>query len=978
MPAKPVGELAAMPKCLKAVLMAMLTGSQALYGGGPRYVAGTTFFDPAAMGQPVHWAGGQVNYYVDQGPLNDSIGNQQAIAMVDAAAALWNAVPTAGVNLVRAGTLNEDVNGDDTVGGVEAGGDVIEQPTDVSPTATSYPLGVVFDADGAVLNAVLGPHTSDLNNCATYGVVVWLDSIRSDATVGHAVMVVNGLCATTAGQLAMMQFQLERAFGQILGLGASQVYPDALNSGDSDAAQAWPVMQPGSGACGPEGGICIPDAQSLKPDDIAEVNRLYPISASNLAAFPGKMLTAANTVSIDGTISFRARTGMQGVNVVARPLDRNGMPMDEYTVSAVSGAYFSGNHGNEVTGWLDAGGSPYSRWGSGDLALEGYFDMRFLPLPPGMQKASYLITFERIDPLFIYAETVGPYTVGSPDPSGVLTPVTVMNLSAGMASTLTIKAADSPVGDFSDPISQESAPRLLPPSGLWCGRLSQMSQTDWFSFPVRGNRIFTVVTQALDETGQPSNHKAMPVLGVWDGFADLGSSPVHASPGLNGDATGETWLQVASSGDDIVRLGVADWRGDGRPDYAYNGWVLYADTVEPARLPASGGPIVIHGMGFHVADTVMVDGQAAQVTGISPNQITAIAPPAASGHTGSVDVEVDDLPIFYALAVVHNGISYDAGSGDALTLITAPANSVPIGVPVPFTVRALNSSLGAAGGVTVTYAVTSGAARLNCDQASCAVTASGDGTATLNVTATDGNASVVTASLSNGSSLAAHFNGGTPPVLSALTPQLSVAAGATVSWPTQALVVNNGTPVAGQSVTWLADGGGDIRPGSAGAVTTAQNGIATQNLTVGPLGKGNQVAATACLNGTSQCVSFTALGARPEYATVQAVAGTSQTLAVGGTAAPVTLRVLDMNGNPMAAGTVTFFQSLYAWAPPCAAHGRCAQAELLATESSVAQSGLDGSVTFTPAALPGLATNLVGVAVTGNSGVLQVAVETHP
>ena len=65
--------------------------------GGPKYVAGTSFFNPAVLGQPVHWANGQVNYYVDQGPLNSSVTNQQATAMVDAAAALWSNVTTAGV-----------------------------------------------------------------------------------------------------------------------------------------------------------------------------------------------------------------------------------------------------------------------------------------------------------------------------------------------------------------------------------------------------------------------------------------------------------------------------------------------------------------------------------------------------------------------------------------------------------------------------------------------------------------------------------------------------------------------------------------------------------------------------------------------------------------------------------------------------------------------------------------------------------------
>src|SRR5579862_1553860 len=62
--------------------------------GGPKYVAGNSYFNPAVVGQPLHWAGGVVNYFVDQGPLNSQINNEQATAMVDAAAALWSAVPT--------------------------------------------------------------------------------------------------------------------------------------------------------------------------------------------------------------------------------------------------------------------------------------------------------------------------------------------------------------------------------------------------------------------------------------------------------------------------------------------------------------------------------------------------------------------------------------------------------------------------------------------------------------------------------------------------------------------------------------------------------------------------------------------------------------------------------------------------------------------------------------------------------------------
>ncbi len=385
--------------------------------------------------------------------------------------------------------------------------------------------------------------------------------------------------------MEMMSFELERAFGRILGLDYSQVNPDALTGDETGGTLGWPVMQPMSGACGATGGACIPNPAVLRYDDIAALNRLYPITASNLASFPGKELTAANTISIQGTVSFLTGYGMQGVNVVARPLDANGNPLYQYTVTAVTGALFSGNHGNPVTGWNDANGYPLANWGSNDPMLQGAFDLSGIPLPPGVTTASYQVTFEPINSLDILENSVGPYSQGQPTPSGTLNAISLVNLSAGSAQTLTVTAADSAAGGYNDAIGTQAQPRAMAASGMWCGRLSQVGQSDWFIFPVRGNRIFTAVTQALDETGAPSNLKAMPSIGVWDAFKPVGSTAVGAAPGLNGDATGETWLRVATAGDDIVRLGIADLRGDGRPDYAYNGWVLYADTVA-AHAPA--------------------------------------------------------------------------------------------------------------------------------------------------------------------------------------------------------------------------------------------------------------------------------------------------------------------------------------------------------------------------------------------------------
>jgi hypothetical protein len=970
-----------------AWLAASLLVPAAAVAGGPKFVAGTSFFNPGVVGQPLHWANGQLNYYVDQGPLNASVTNQQARAMVDAAAARWNAIPTAGVTLTDKGSLNEDVSGANiSVSGTnftvtnqqldQLG--VIIAPADVTPSATSYPFGIIFDADGSVIDAIYGKGVSEQNSCQNNGVYVWLDNVNPDGTVAHGLIVLNGLCATNANLLQMMSFELERAFGRILGLDYAQVNPGALSNGETNGTLGWPVMQPVSGLCGPTGGACIPNPSVLRWDDIAALNRIYPITAANLASFPGKQTTVAHTVSIQGTISFENGLGMQGVNVVARPLDANGNPLYQYTVSFVSGSSFSGNHGNPVTGFADLNGNPLTMWGSNEAALQGFFDLSGIPLPPGATTANYQVTFEPVNPDYILSNSVGPYLDGSPAPSGTLASISVPNMSAGNAQSLAVNVENSATGGYDDAIGTEGSPRMLSTSGLWSGRLSQVGQTDWFTFPVRGGHTFTVVTEALDETGAPTNAKAMPSLGVWDAFTPPGTAPVGFEAGLDGPVTGESWLQVSASADDVVRLGVADERGDGRPDYAYEGWVLYADTVSPSRLPSSGGAIVIHGMGFRLANIVLVGGQAAMVTSISPNEITAIAPPVASGVTGSVDVEVDDQPIYYAATVISGGISYDSASGDALTLMSAsePTGTVPIGVPEAFSVIALGANQVPAGGVSVIYTVVSGTATLGCGQKTCTVTTTGDGLATMNVTAVSSAWSIVTASLTNGSSLKVEFCGGSPPTLISLTPMLSLAAGASITWTVQALALNSGNPSSGQSVAWQTTGSGVTF--QSGAILTNSSGIAAKSLTVGPLTEGQTVIAKACVNGTNQCVTYTAYGARPEYATLTAVSGTSQSLSVSGTAAQITLRVLDMDGNPMAGATVAVYQALYAWAPTCPTHGRCAQAQLLSTQAATASSALDGSVTFTPASLPGVATNLLGLAVTGNSASLNITIEQHP
>jgi hypothetical protein len=80
----------------------------------------------------------------------------------------------------------------------------------------------------------------------------------------------------------------------------------------------------------------------------------------------------------------------------------------------------------------------------------------------------------------------------------------------------------------------------------------------------------------------------------------------------------------------------------------------------------------------------------------------------------------------------------------------------------------------------------------------------------------------------------------------------------------------------------------------------------------------------------------------------------------------------------MAGGTVALYQALYAWTAPCNRHVVCPSGALLATRTSTATSALDGTVTFSPATMPGVATNLAALAVSGNTATVSVAIEQHP
>lgn len=956
------------------LLVMPLIAVQAVRGGGPRWVAGSSYFAPALNGTPIVWAGGLVTYFTDLGALSTQVSQAQANTMVAAAASVWNAVPTAAVLIQAGGSLAEDVSGVNVTSG--SGGVVL--PADIQSSATNRPVAVVYDQDGSVINALYGPAASSPISCPTNGVLVKVDNFATSGNIVHAVMLVNGLCAATTTQIANLQYQLIRGFGQVLGLDWSQTNEEMFdaNAPTANGLQGWPIMHPIERLCNGGTGLCMPNPTQLRTDDVAALNRLYPVTTANLNSFSGKLLTASATISVQGTIQFPRGQGMQGVNVVLRPV-ANGVPDVRYTATAVSGVFFQGNAGNPVSGVTDSSGNPLTRFGSDNRQLEGYFDLSCVPLPPGVTSADYQLTFEPVNPLYTGVVSVGPYTTGQTEPSGTMPVIELGTLQAGSATTQTVVISDAADETESGADGTESEPANLPVTGEWTARLTGYGHSSWFQWWARGAREFTVEAQALDETGNPTSQKAQIVAGAWNGSDSTGSLPVTGTVQMfNGNGVGLTTLPVLAVADSEVRVGLADFRGDGRPDYAYRGRILYADSVSPARLAAAGGAIVIQGMGFRPSVQVSVAGKAAQVTSVTPNTIVAIAPP-SGGITGDVVMQIQDTQTL-GIAAIAAGFGYDALGDDAISILSAPMGSVPIGVPQPFTVRALDiASQRPAAGVTVTWTITGGTASLPCGQSSCRVVTGGDGTAVLPVTANSSALAQITASLTNGSNVVAEFTGTAPPAIVALTPSLYLALDATAQWPIQAMVVSpSGSPISGQGVAWSPGGSGVSL--FSGSTTSGIAGVAQNQIAAGPFSTSLAATAAACVPNSGSCATFTVIPVHPETAVLSAWNGTAQYISRIQSFAPATLLVTDAFGHPLVGAAVTFAERLTAWTAPCPTGQSCVEGPALAEQTVETISGLDGKVTITPLQPRGLPSRLTVTAMTGGNSILSFELDAHP
>jgi hypothetical protein len=954
--------------------------------GGPKYVAGSSYFNPSTTGQPLTWPQGQVNYYTDQGALSSFMPNDLANALVADAFSQWTAVSIAAVTATNGGQLAEDVNGTNIAVNSEG---TVTAPADITPSATGTPVGIVYDYDGTVTDALLGAGAGDASQCFWNAVYGGVDNFGVGANFLHALVVINGQCAVQSSQVTDVEYRLVRVLGGVLGLGWSQMNLNviALDPPPTAADYAgFPVMHfldlP---SCVPIT-VCYPNPYQLASDDMAALSRLYPPSA------PG---SSNSTARIYGSVYFADSLGnaaqpMQGVNVFARWIDPStGLPSDQYGAASVSGFLFSGDAGNPITGFTDPLGSAYSEFGSNDETLEGFFDLGGLPIPGGASTAEYELEVEALDPLL--SADVCPYNPAQVAPSGTFQTLLV-TVGAGGEVEQDILMPGSALAVPPLAASETwSAPAPIASPGDWVGSLSGYGDVSYFTIAAQANRTLSVAVTALDETGAPTEAKVMPIVGMWSRGDPLGTPPPTFTPvAFNAVSFAMSRLDAEVLNSNSFLIGIADLRGDGRPDYHYHAHVLYGDSANPARVSVNGGAITLQGTGFAPGLSVTVGSVSAPLLATNASQMLATV---AAQSDGPQTITIND-PVSGAFSIMTNALTFGAAATDLMVLLQGVNPPAPVGTqgvnPVIVQVVA-SDGITPVNGATVGWTTTNGATLSACaGVTACSTISDESGIASTWVTpAAAGNASI-TATLAPGvygsaqSVTATMTATSLPSQIAVTTPYVWVAEGASISMPLTAQVVSLGTPQGNVKVNFFIDqGSGSLSSTSA---VTNSNGNASVTLTLTNFAANVQV--SACVApGNSPCQTIYGNAVAPAMMKLQAVAGSGQVVA-GTQFQPLTVRVTDSSTppNPVLGASVLFESTVLRPAGdelmPTPGDPTGTQTDtpvILGASQSAAQSDVNGVASFVPSAGSFSGALEIEIQVSaGATATLQDVMETFP
>ncbi len=882
--------------------------------GGPRSIAGTNYFDATVTGQPLIWPQGQITYYTDQGDLSPILPNATANSFVADAFSQWTTIPTAALSATSGGQLAENVSSANVT--VNSDG-TISMPADIQPSAAGTPVGIVYDYDGTVTDALLGAGASNASQCfynAAYG---GNDNFGPLGTFQHALIVINGQCALESSQLVDVEYRLVRVIGNIAGLDWSQANLNVLTGSPPPTTAdfaGFPVMHyTDPTSCVPITN-CYANPYQPTMDDVAALSRLYPVTAQNLPNFPGKQIFSSSTARIHGSVWFTDSSGnptqpMQGVNVVARWIDPStNQPSRQYVASSVSGFRFTGNAGNPITGLDDVLGNPFSEWGSTSPTMEGFFDLGGLQLPNG-GSAQYQLTVEPID--LTWSVGVGPYAPFQVAPSGSFQPM-VITLVAGqdVHQDILMQSSAQPVPSWAASETLAS-PAPVPTGGAWQGSLSGYGDDAYFLLPVRNNRTLSVAVTALDETGKASESKVQPVIGMWAASDPQGTAaPAFTPSPFNTLNFGMTRLDAQFSTSTNFLIGIADLRGDGRPDYHYAAQVLYADSVSPQRVGVGGGAVIVSGTGFSPGLTTSVGITAAKPLAVSAGQMILAVP---SQQDGPQSITVANSSTG-ASSTMTNVLIYGAAATDNIVLVSGLNSNTPVGAQAgnPIVVQVLAADgVTPVGGATVGWSATNGVQLSACNASSaCAVTTNQGGMALTWLTPAVIGVANVTATLAPGvyspaKSVSVSLNATeSASDIGVLTPFFWVAKEASVNVPLTARVLSNGVPQNKANVNFtVVSGSGTL---SAARAQTNSNGYATIMLSLTQIASLVQI--SACVApGNAPCQTFYATPVAVSALKLQSAAGAGQ-VSTGQLFQPVIVRIIDSSSppNPVLGATVTF------------------------------------------------------------------------
>jgi IPT/TIG domain-containing protein len=940
---------------LVAVLSLVFFGLGVAGAGDPKFIAGSSYFNSSTMGQPIKWSLGQVNYYTDQGDLSPILPNSAANAFVANAFSQWTSVSTAAVAATSAGQLAEDVNGSNIA--VDSSG-TVTAPADITPAATQDPVGIVYDYDGSVTDALLGTGAGDPSQCFSNAVFGGLDNFGAGANFLHALVVVNGQCALQSSQLTDVEYRLVRVLGSVLGLDWSQLNLNVITGNPTptpDDFAGFPVMHyMDLSSCVPIT-VCYPNPYQLSSDDVAALSRLYPASTSGNAR-------------IHGSVYFVDHLGglgqpMQGVNVFARWIDPStGLPSHKYAASSVSGFLFTGNAGNPITGLDDPLGNAYSEFGSSDQPLEGFFDLGGLPIPNGAGTAQYQLAVEALDPL--WSAGVGPYDPSQVAPSGTMEPI-VVTVSAGGDFEQDIVMSGSAQAVPSWAATETwNAPAPIPSPGDWIGSLSGYGDVGYFVITAQANRTLSIAVTALDETGVPSESKAAPVVGIWTVGDPQGTPPPSLTTApFNSETFGMSLLSAQILGSSSFIIGISDLRGDGRPDYQYHAHVLYADSATPPRISVNGGAISLQGTGFVPGLTVSVGSVTVPLLATNASQMLANVPAQSDGVQS---VSVND-PVSGASSIMTNALTVGAGPTDEFyksQFLQGGSNpQTPVGIQAVNPVIALivaSDGVTPVGGATVGWTTTNGAKLSTCGGASsCSAISDESGIASTWVTPGDPGNATITAMLAPAvynppQSISTTLTAtSTSSDIGVTNPNLWIAQGASLSVPLTTRVVSQGIPQNGVTVNFFL---GSASSPFASAVTDG-NGYATVTLALTNFTTG--ITVSACVGqANSPCQNINVFAVSQAQLNLQPVAGAGQ-IVTGAAFQPLTVRVTDSSTppNPVLAASVLFQSTVLRPVgndpipqPSNSSGTQTAMPIILGSTQVIVESNADGLASFVPTA----------------------------